>query len=358
METRQGADGKFVGVVMLHKAPIDKIMAKALYGRAAGRILPIAEFYASSTCSREQMERWIISKKLIPIDIGDDKYHSEKLEFKAGSATELAAILTKADTDGPVGELVRLANENNRTGKLKRQYLSIAWVVREFYELPDYDQREIIARTEEVVHAFLRGLEQDNFLRSDAGMRTELPDLAEKTAKCNGGPFTVGRYFRDLWRSEMEISIIREKILWWISAFDSVRRATEKAETEFRRMNRVPDEFSVRAGKFVLKGFFLRTADKCLARIAAKAYDVLVVENGTTGHLSVMTPQFGLSNLAGELIRREGREIWFYEERQGMLLNGGLIYNGNPRSSLGRNIIPIIQQHPPRVPSGYHVRKG
>ncbi len=90
--------------------------------------LPVLCFWENNKCLPEQMLEWE-AEDLLPIDIGDEKYH----ESGYGSATHRIVEFFGL-TGEAVEQVVDLMNRNNAKGGgfLKSgNALSVAWTVRE-----------------------------------------------------------------------------------------------------------------------------------------------------------------------------------------------------------------------------------
>lgn len=339
------------GVVILNKPPIDKIAAAALVETTLGDEGEVATvyFWNHPACPAEQLAAWR-AEGILPIDIGQEKYHTQGV----GSATEyVARALNIALGERPeVRRLVDLINENNRTGKLKGYNLSIAWLVRELYEIadygyPEYTPEEVVTRAKHVVHTFLvadktAGGQTIPGEEEIQRLQAEFPELCEQTRVCNFAPFTIGRYIRDLWRSgqytQSQISIW---VRWWLTGWDRVRRIMDAAEAEARTMSR----YDFRAGG--LRGRAIRSDDKFVVRAAARMCDVLITRNDA-GHSAVLTRGLNVSALAAELERREPG-FWHHGENAGQLVNGGLIYSGQEPTKLNVDeLVKLVRAFPPR----------
>ncbi|MBI2625425.1 hypothetical protein HYW68_00030 [Candidatus Parcubacteria bacterium] len=345
------------GVVMLHKPPIDKIIALVLYERTLGMALGVAEFWRTVTCSPEQMLRWELGG-LIPVDIGDEKYHRTRF----GSASERAAAFIRRELSPGESRVVALANENNRTGSLKGSPTSVAWSVRELYEFVGRDHREIIRRAAEVIHAFIRVEDGDgkhDGSRTKEGLASAFPVLCEEVAKSNFAPFTAGRYLRDLWLLGYEPE---ESVRYWLHAWHLARAACEagrKAYEEIKRQTK-PFEagvfrglaFSTRGISFaigqesVLGDRFIVKASGC-DKDGAGRPPLRVIKNPDGHGLIIGGRGVDFSALSAALEAGE-RERWFYDEGQGNLQNGGQQYTDVPptRFSL-EELVELLRKHPP-----------
>lgn len=351
MDDAAGGRRQWKGVVILNKPPIDKIAAAALVETTLGEEGEVATvyFWNHPACPDEQLAAWR-AEGILPIDLGQEKYHHQGV----GSATEyVARVLNINLGERPeVRRLIKLINENNRTGKLKGSHMSIAWLVRELYEIadygyPEYTQEEVVARAKHVVHAFLvadktAGGQTMPGKEEIQKLRAEFPELCGQTQICNFAPFTVGRYLRDLWRSgQYTSSQITIWVRWWLNAWDRVRRIMDAAEAEARTVSR----YEFRAGG--LRGRTINSDDKFVVRGASRLCDVLITRN-STGHVAILTRGLDVAELAGELEKREP-ELWHHGESAGQLVNGGLIYSGQPPTKLTLDeLVKLVQTFPPR----------
>lgn len=341
--TREVTDtnnGAYKGVVMLNKPPIDKIAALAIAEHALGTELPIALFWESNSCSPEQMLKWEVAD-LLPIDIGDEKYH----QTRSGSASEYIADIFALHEES-VKKLVALMNHNNKTGALKKgNALSIAWSLREMYEFDSLDQRDIIARTKDAIRAHLQVLSGSiDQGRSRENMTLAMEQLWERTGKTTV-PFSTGCYMRDLWLTGAPIEEIEAKVGWWVQGGKVAKDERDRAAKEYAAMPKTIKE----AGEF--KYITLETADRFLVIEAGydKLVDVRVVKNPNTGQgLIAGQRRTNLAALAAELERLEPGQ-WYYAEATQTLINGGPQYVQTPatRFSLGE-LGKLLEQHPPQ----------
>lgn len=338
--------GAYKGVIMLNKPPIDKIAALALLERALGTSVPIAQFWESNRCSPEQMLEWEAGN-LLPIDIGDEKYHQSGF----GSATERVAEMFELNSPAE-RKLVELMNKNNQTGNLKAGGpLSVAWSVRELYEFDDFDQRDIVARAKDVVHAYLKVLAGDwDASRSNPGLSGAMPELVQETVKGNFAPFTTSRYLRDLWFTGTPVEDIKEKVRWWLEGGKRAKANVDRAKAEYDRMKNTVYEARTAGGKSTTY-ILLETADRFLVKAAGydRGVGVRVVKNPVTGHgLIAGQKHTNLAALA-TVLEREEPGLWYYARETQTLINGGQQYVETPptRYSL-EELGQLLEQYPPR----------
>lgn len=336
------AERKWTGVVMLHNPLMDKVAALALVERTQGDAsLPIVAFWSNPECPDEQLKAWR-SGGIFPIDLGQEKYHKAGV----GSATEFVARALGIEGEPVVRELVRLANENNRTGNLKAQkFLAPAWLIREMYDA-DYDQREVVERTSHVVKMFMAAWGSKPVTDSDAevkSLREEFGGALLDTVNLQFAPLTLSRYLRDMWRMGVPPEEIRSRMEWWLDASDTIAFATEEAEDTVGNIERHP--FSANGWR----GLAIMTVNRLVTKAISRTCDILVTEHPERGHVAILAKEADLKSLAAVLGRLEPG-LWHLT--QGALVNGGLVYvkqratayHGERRHDL----LCLIQAHVPK----------
>lgn len=332
----------YKGVIMLSKPPFDKIAAKVFLERYQRSRIPVVDFWNDPHCSPEQMAEWE-EEDICPIDLGDDKYHDGR--NRVGSATEYILGFFGREPSSAEAKLIRMLadhnghNDRRKGGYLKSFHMAIPWTLRELYELDGYDHREVIDRAGHVVDAWLR-VEDDKRGRDDGDMEKEFRDLLQEMKKCNLAPFTPERYLRDLWLLGYPEAEIRERVCWWIEAWTRVKAALKEAEKEFEGM---PKQHFEAGG---LQGLAIKGAGKLLAKVASRHCDILLTI-APTGHAAILTKKLDVSAIA-ERIEHSEPDWWHYEESQGLVINGGVIYGGVPPTKLSiEKLISFIQMYPP-----------
>lgn len=332
----------FKGVVMQQKPPIDKVAAKVIFERALGKTLPVAKFWDDAACSESVIRAWE-AEGLIPIDIGDLKYHNRP--NGARSATEFASAAFEREMSHGEARLVTLINAHIKTGSLKGHHMSAAWTMRELYEI-GRDPIEVVERAGEMIHAWLRVEDGERLEgRTDEGMVEEFADILPDIEKGQFAPFTPHRYLRDLWRLGRPVEEIRERVNYWREGWHEVKREMAKAEAEFWELDRAPNEFAADG----LRCFWLETSSKLLQKVATRAYDLVVIRN-PAGNIAIVTNNFNTRDLAEELKRQEPR--FWYDGVKGWILNGSVMYTKVPPTKLSRkDLVAVIQKCPPRRPA-------
>lgn len=314
---------------MLNKPPIDKVAALAfLQWHLQKPKLPIKGFWRLNTYSADRMDFWKMSG-ILPIDIGDEKYH--RPENAVGSATEFI-MKSLGIRLRPVEErLVAMLERNNRTGELKAHHLSLAWLIREMYELPqfasDEGMREVIEAMTHVIQMWLWSEDQGEHpahpARTVEALMEALPDLVEKTKKCNWAPFTIGRYLRDCWQFGYTEEEVRSWASYWLEGHRKVMEVLAAAEREFSAMPR--DEFPLVNVPGAV-GLYLLTDNSFLVKVAARKY-AAVIARTTRGNTAYMTKQLDVTELYENLAKREADQ-WHHSGSH--VMNGGRIYTHMP----------------------------
>ncbi|GEM_PF-3546172 len=314
---------RWVAVIVPDKPPIDKIGAVALVERRRAEPIENVRFDPIPDCTIAQLAHWR-EENILPIDIGPEKYNRSE---QFGSAAE--AVVTQLYLRLNVAEqrFVFLLNKNNATGHLKQPHMAIPLVLRELYELPQYDDAEVFARAVHVVEVYLSEQELEEFERKDATMAGEerLAALLEQVKKCSMAPFTPAAYARGMWRLGYAVEDICEKAGWWIAGWKRIKEEQGRMEEYARNIKWQTgvNQFLGRNGLIVR---ILETDRDQLVKLVARSIgDVLVVRK-TTGHSAVLTNGADLRELAQHLCAQEPGQ-WYYALNQGMLLNGGRNYS-------------------------------
>lgn len=314
----------YKGVIMLNKPPIDKVGALWLLQRRAGHNLPIRAFWSNKFCSEEQMLRWDLDG-ILTIDVGDEKYH----QTTAGSATEFVGSLVGVNTVGE-RELVDLFNKNNKTGNLRGMHMSVAWTMRELYELPGFDQVNIINCVVDVVDAFVRVLDGERARDASVPMPDNLAALAAELQKCNFAPMTPGRYLRDLWTLGAAPAEIQQKVQYWIDGWNQIRAEVERGRRAYADLDKEPITFKV--GSFT--AIKLLTGDRFLVKAVGhdRGIHIRIVQNPDTGLVVIMSQGAKLGAL-GSLLKRVEPGLWYHQmggNNNQSLINGGPQYTETP----------------------------
>jgi len=328
----------FRGVATPRPLLPDEISALVVLERLQDNPVSEIKFCERSECFPEQIDKFL-AQGIFPIELGDMSYKA----IDVGSATEAVIInlgLNPTKMSSGVLKLIELMARRNQSGYLNQNHMSIPRILGNLYDL-GYDEIDLIERFKDVVGAFLddkdRKADGGAPAKDDSAMESELPDLVQKTKKCQFASFTPGRYLRDLWRRGDSVDEIREKISFWIGAWDRFQEEYAKARTEWAEMKKV--NFSV----FILSGAAVETDNRFIAKVAAPTVDIFI-NRRSDGHGAVMTLGRDMSGLARELERLEpGR--WYYHQPAGHLINGG----SSPASGLSLNrLVELIKKnHPP-----------
>lgn len=339
----------YTSVVLIHHPGFDEITAKVLLERFLNTELEVHSFADSLIMTDAEIDT-LETIGVFAIDLGANQYKKRSCR----SATEVVAKefgveLTEGET-----ELVELAGQDNESGLLNKYVdaMSIPWTLRKVYEIDAYgaNQEDVVARMSHVVHIWLRYKDRERDpLRDTADLFTEFPDLVEKfdRAKPNGdhhgdhqfNHFTALRYMRDMWHLGIPSKEIRERVNYWIEAWQKVKDAIAEGERRFSSLT--PDNFSV--GK--LNGLVLESGDPFLNRAAACKCDILVAKNPETGHALIATHGLRVDRLAMALTRQEP-EKWF--SVRGWVVNGGLRNRGiEPTALTTAGLVELVKKFPP-----------
>lgn len=281
---------------------------------------PVTEivFLEHSECTPERLEE-LLSQGFFPIEVGEMAYKVGD----TGSATE--AVVTNLGLDPaelPAGEakLIELMARRNQNGYLNQNHMSIPRIFGNLYDL-GYDEMELIERFKDVVRAFLddknRKADGTPAARDDASMALELSELVQATARCQFASFTPGRYLRDMWRLGAPVDEIREKVSFWIGAW-------ERFQEEYRRAKNGWESGDVKRVLFSINGFSgaaVEADNRFIAKVATPTVDILI-NRRSDGHGAIMTRGRDLSALGQELERLEPGK-WYYHRPAGHLINGG-----------------------------------
>lgn len=333
---------KFNGVVVPHAPTMDKVLAVVLAERGIGKDLDVY-FWGHNQCPGDKLAEFR-SQGLFPIDLGGDKYHSDGADL--GSAARVVGEAFGLLENARIRRLVELIDKNNRTGYLKGLHLSIVWIIRELYELGrEYQMGGVVRRAMGAVNAFVDAPEEAPVDRSFADLRLEFPDLIEATEGRSGaGPLTLRSYLVDLWYLGLPPGVIRERIEWWLSAFQAVKTAQMEGDEEYGRIRdtlhalQVSDRWTIR---------LIAHDNKFVIRAAAKDSHVLVARSVARGQVAVMLRKgVQLGDEFYETILEREPEIWHHQEQTGLLVNGGLMYPQVPGTALTDDqLIELVRKH-------------
>ncbi len=328
----------FRGVATPRPLLPDEISALAVLERIQDSPVSEIKFHDRSECSPKQIDEFL-AQGIFPIELGDMAYKV----IGAGSTTEAVIKnlgLDPTEMSSGVSKLIELMARRNQSGYLNQNHMSIPRILGNLYDL-GYDEMNLIDRFKDVIHAFLddkdRKADGGEPARDDSSMPSEVPELVEATKKCQFASFTPGRYLRDLWRRGEAIDQIREKVSFWIGAWNRFQEEYAKARTEWAEMEKV--NFSVNG----FSGAAVETNNRFIAKVGAPTVDIFV-NRRLDGHGAIMTLGRDMSALAKELERLEpGR--WYYHQPAGHLINGG----SSPASelSLDRLVELAKEFHPP-----------
>lgn len=326
----------FRGIATLRPLLPDEISAMVVLERHQGSPILEIKFLEHSDCSPEQIDN-LLEEGLFPIEVGEMGYRTTG----ANSATEaLVKTLGYEPTDLGAGEikLLELLAQRNRDGYMNQFHMSLPRIFGNLYDL-GYDEMDLIERFKDVIHVFLEGKDgqANEEMRDDSIMASELPDLVEATKKCQFAPFTPGRYLRDLWRRGESIEQIREKVSFWIEAWNRWQQEYAKAKAEWPNIQKI--NFSI--GN--LPGTAVETNNRFIAKVGAPTVCVFI-NRRLDGHAAIMTRRQDLSALAKELARLEPGK-WYYHQPAGHLVNGG---NSTASELSLAQLIELAKEFPPK----------
>lgn len=336
----------YTGVVLINHPGFDEIAAKVLLERFLNAELEVNSFADSLIMTDDEIDA-LETAGVFAIDLGAIQYKKRSCR----SATEVVAKefgieLTEGET-----ELIELAGQDNESGLLNKYVdaMSIPWTLRKIYEVDAYgaNQEDVVARMSHVIHIWLRYKDRERDpLRDTADLFMEFPDLVEKfnRAKPSGNHqfnhFTALRYMRDMWHLGIPSEEIRERVNYWIEAWQNVKDAIAEGERRFASLT--PDKFSV--GQ--LNGIVLESGDPFLNRAAACKCDILVAKNPETGHALIATHGLNVGKLTTILTRQEP-DKWF--GIRGWAVNGGLRNRGiEPTALTATELVELVKKFPPQ----------
>lgn len=337
------------GIVINPKPPLDETASIAALERLQkdGPVLDI-KIWNHSECSTEQIAEWTRSGYLA-INLGEENYRKMKVGSATESVFEKLGYSAENRTSGE-NKLIHILDKHNNDKKhggfLKSFYMSLARLIRELYEFPEYDQLDLINRLKDVTHAYLEVKDGEAYgspaNRLDSDLDSEFPDLVEATTRCQLDPFTVGRYLLDMWRLGRPIDEIREKVAFWLNAWNRFEEEMARARTEWQKIERVD---------FMADGFrgtAIETVNRFVPKIGAKEVDIFVTRRPDTGNTVFMTRRLDLSNLSQGLERLE-KGKWYYHRSAGQLINGGPRQPDIQPTSLSLDqLVELVKRFPPR----------
>lgn len=330
----------FRGIATLRPLLPDEISAIVVLERHQGNSVPEIKFLEHSDCSPEQIDN-LLEEGLFPIEVGEMGYRITG----ASSATEaLLKTLGYEPTNLTAGEvkLLELLAQRNRDGYMNQFHMSLPRIFGNLYDL-GYDETDLIERFKDVVHAFLE--DKDNQSNGVSPIydpllkwkMRKLTDLVRATRKCQLAPFTPGRYLRDLWRRGEPIDQIREKVSFWIEAWNRWQEEYAKAKAEW------PDIQKVNFSTGNITGTAVETNNRFIAKVGAPTVGVFI-NRRLDGHAAIMTRRQNISALAKELERLEPGK-WYYHQPAGHLVNGG---NSMASELSLAQLIELAKEFPPK----------
>ena len=305
----------FRGVATLRPLLPDEISAIVVLERLQGSPISEIKFLEHSEYPPEQIDELLI-QGFFPIELGEMSYRA----MGASSATEALVRnlgYDPANLNAGGKKLLQLFAMRNDNSHMNKFQMSLPRIFGNLYDL-GYDEIDLIERFKDVVHAFLE--DKDNRAngtpptRDDASMKNELADLVSRLGH-QLDPFTPGRYLRDLWRRGDSADQIRERVCFWVSAWDRWQEEYAKAKTEWPKIERT--NFFANE----LTGVAVETDNRFIARIGAPTVDVFI-NRRLDGHAAIMTRRLDLSTLYKELEKLEPKR-WYYHKPAGHLINGG-----------------------------------
>lgn len=314
------AETNFVGVALPRKPPIDKVVAATLVMYRNSKPLELIEFWNDNKVAPEQHALWR-DAHIYTIDLGDRKYHQAGVK---SSAEFVATHLGMLDTLTPgFQKLLDMVNRNNATGYLRGMKFSIAYIIREAYELKDDEafHVELVSKAMNIAESYAL-VENGNVIQSVENLEEVFPDLVDKLRKSMDSPLTLGRYLRDLWALGEGANDIRAKIGFWLDQFAAVEKRA--AEAEITLSNLKPKPWSV-AGR---AGIVIRSDDHFLLKAATRnrQWGIRIVVTGP-GHTTISANGLDLTRVA-EVLQRLEPDRWYFQAQMGAIINGGPQYTG------------------------------
>lgn len=348
-EITETDDHTYTDVAIISHPGFDEISAKILLERFLNTELGVHSFADSLNVPDADIDK-LETAGIFVIDLGRNQYKNRPCR----SAAEVIAKEFNVDLTEAEAELIGLANQDNESGILNKYIdaMSIPWTLRKMYEIETYgsNPRDVVSRMSHVIHTWLKYRDRERDPSRDAtGFLTEFPDLVEpfRLARPKGdlqfNHFTALRYMRDMWCIGIPAEEIRERVEYWITAFQNVRDAIAKGERQFAPLT--PESFTIGEQ---LSGLILESGDPFINRAALCKCDILVAKDPTTGHGLIATHGLDIERLTIMLNRQEpGR--WF--EVRGWAVNGGLRNRGTePTSFTSKELVELLKKFPPVAP--------
>ena len=334
----------FQGVVTPHGPRTDEIASIALKERLQNNTTTEIKLWGHPECPIEEVEKFL-NQGFLPIEIGDLNYKA----VGVGSAAEATVKTLGYDLSNlSPGEmtLLDMLARRNQNGYMNQFHMSLPRILKDVYDLQGYNEEDVMNRFKDIVYSFLEYEDRPegaNLLQ----IREELQDLAKKTEQCQNAPFTPGRYLRDLCYRNEPTEQIREKVSFWITAWNRWQEEFSKARNEWPTVEKL--HFSVLG----LPAAAVETTNRFLAKVCfgkdqPDRVDIFVSRNPETGHAVIMTRKKDVSALHRELGRLEPG-LWYWHESAGNIINGGPLYpEVTPTSLPLSELAGLISKFPPR----------
>jgi len=315
---------KFGGVVTPHNPRTDEISAIVLLERLSGNPVTEIKLWGHPECSWTKIDEFVASG-LMPIEIGDLGYQSVNLSSAAEAVVAMLGYEKEQLKPSEVNLLDMLARRN-RDGYMNQFHMSLPRILKDLYDLPEYDELDLISRFKDVVHAFLEDEDlEDSYEQDKAGSEiTQLQDLVTATVRCQFTPLTPGRYLRDLWRRGEPADQIRVKVEFWINAWNRWQTEFRNAQHEWPRVDKLRFTFNGLDGAAAIQTANRFFPKVCFGKDQPGKVDLLIIQ-GPSGHTAIMTKKRNVSALFQELNNLEpGR--WHLHQSAGQLINGGPMF--------------------------------
>lgn len=302
------------------------------------------KFFGKPDCSLAELDQFLTDGYL-PIEIGEMRYQA----VGAGSAAEaMVQMIGFSLSDLTEGEqkLLEMLVRRNHSGYMNQFHMSIPRILKDVYHLSGYAEVEVMNRFKDIVHAFL---EYENRPEGETAVTipSELNDLAKMTKDCQLAAFTPGRYLRDLCYRGEPADQIREKVKFWVTAWNRFQSELDRARTEWPKAEKLRFSFNgLPAAALVTDNRFFSKV--CFSDRQAGNVDLLVTMN-PAGHTAVMIR--GKKNTATLFRELEMREpgIWHRHGATGNILNGGLEFPDVAPTGLKLSeLAGLVAQFPPR----------
>ncbi|MGD0976773.1 MAG: hypothetical protein ABR875_00565 [Minisyncoccia bacterium] len=310
---------------MIQEPQFDKIAAKAVLELHLGIPLPVFQFWDDNVEPTEEILRIWKENNVVPIDIGNDKYHTRG----TGSALESIVIDFAIPKTPALQILIDLVNKNNQTGFLKGNNESIVWTLREMHDL-GYDPKEVVEAVGDVVAAFLN--------------TGTVPNLKQE--------FTVTDYSERLAALGLEEPVVKSRSEYFRTAYAKAKAEQKRArlDVDAKRGFKLND-----FGKGVHVA--LEKNDRYLRREIVRRHQLVVFRN-PSGHAAIQGRGFDLTQLADELKRREPG-IWFFDNRLPAMLNSSKQYTAIPPTGLSDNeLVQLVLRRVPAMTANVQQNKN